>query len=423
MIIGHIYRSLSLGGMQRGAGAILKVHHDMGHKLVVFTRDPVDGKEYDISVPFERVVLGGGSYRRRADVERKRKLHEGLSVHKCDLVIHHEYYAKSLVDDLELLTSLGVPTLVQWHACFTALHMSDAWDGQVCHQLDIVKRYARGMLAFSRVDCTFFELLGIPARHIPYSDPDIFDENPTHKAGVGREILWPSRMSKQKQPLEAIKIFERVLEQMPDAHLTMLGDGPLRVDVETYLASRPTLSAKVSFPGFVNDVVSYFKDADLVLMTSEYEGFCHSIMEAKMAAIPVVGYEMDYLDTTRPGTGYVSVPQGDVQGAAAKVCELLRDGDERHRLGALGRKDFEWFASLDQQALYHEAFELALAKTPPPPCVVTDASLVSKVLNMLLRHVDAHSRNSKVLRVKAEEKRRRSFLYRLFTKLAKCFAG
>ncbi len=45
MTIGHIYRSLSLGGMQRGAGAILKVHHEMGHKVVVFTREPEDGRE------------------------------------------------------------------------------------------------------------------------------------------------------------------------------------------------------------------------------------------------------------------------------------------------------------------------------------------------------------------------------------------
>ena len=111
MTIGHIYRSLSLGGMQRGAGSILKVHHEMGHDLVVYTREPVDGQEYGVAVPFRRVVLGGGSYKRRADDERKRLLREELAAHRPDLVIHHEYYAMSVVDDLEILHEAGIPVL------------------------------------------------------------------------------------------------------------------------------------------------------------------------------------------------------------------------------------------------------------------------------------------------------------------------
>lgn len=142
-----------------------------------------------------------------------------------------------------------------------------------------------------------------------------------------------------------------------------------------------------------------------------------------MAVLPVVGYEMNYLDTTHPGTGYVSVPQGDVEAAATQVCELLEDGAERRRLGTLGRADFEGFAALDQQALYREAFEMALGKAPDVPCAVTDPSLVPNVVDVLLRHVDAHWRNCKAMSAEAEEKRRRSFLYRLFTKIAKYFVG
>lgn len=421
MTIGHIYRSLSLGGMQRGAGSILKVHHEMGHDLVVYTRDPADGNEYDMSVPFERVVLGGGSYRKRADGNRRNALRAAVAARRPDLVIHHEYYATSLVDDLEILHESGIPVLVQWHGCFSALHMIDSWDGRVCSQLDAVRRYARGVLALSRTDQTFFELLGVHALHVPYSDPDIFDAVPERGDGVGTEILWPSRMSSQKQPVEALAIFEQVAKRLENVHLTMLGDGPLRADVDTYLAAHPALTGKVSLPGFVVDVVSYFRNADVVLMTSSFEGFCHSIMEAKMAALPIVGYEMDYLDTTRPGTGYISVCQGDVKDAAAKLCGLLENGVERHRQGLLARKDFEWFAALDQQAIYKAAFDLALGQKGREPCTVTDPSLIANVVKVLLQHVDAHSRNSKAIRAAAESRRRKSFGYRLFTRIARFF--
>ena len=423
MTIGHIYRSLSLGGMQRGAGAILKVHRDMGHDLVVFTREPVDGNEYRIDVPFTRVVVGGGSYKLRADADRKRMLRAALAAHPCDIVIHHEYYAMSLVDDLEILHEAGVPTLVQWHSCFSSLHMSVWWNGRVCHQLDTVRRYARGVLALSRTDRAFFEMLGVPALHVPYSDPDIFVDVPVHGAGCGREILWPARFSIGKRPIHALRIFERVLEQIPGAHLTMLGDGPERPAVDSYLASRPALAARVSLPGFVSDVVPYFRAADVVLMTTEFEGFCHSIMEAKMAALPIVGYEMDYLDTTRPGTGYVSVPQGDVDAAAAKVCLLLGNDAERRRLGALGRRDFERFAAVDQKNLYRAAFRMALEARTDGAVAVSEPELASNVLNVLLQHVDAHWRNCQAMRSEAEERRRTSLLYRLFTRCARFFAG
>ena len=425
MTIGHIYRSLSLGGMQRGAGAILKVHHEMGHKLVVFTREPEDGREYGIGVPFDRIVVGGGSYMKKASEERVANLRKALQAHPCDIVVHHEYFARSLEGDLTLLAEMKIPALVQWHSCFSALHMLDWWNGQVCDQFDVVRRFACGVLAFSRTDCAFFKLIGIPAVRIPYSDPDIFGGAPSHPDGRGCEILWPSRFSAGKRPLHALMIMEHVLTRCPDARITMLGDGPERAKLDDYLASRPSLAARVSLPGFVTDVVPYFRKADVVLMTTEFEGFCHSIMEAKMAALPVVGYELDYLDTARPGTGYVSVPQGDIQAAADMVCGLLEDGAERRRLGALGRRDFEGFASLDQKALYEDAFGMALGgerreTTADEEEVVLFAP---DVLKVLLGHVDAHWRNTKEMAAFAEERRRRSFLYRVFARLARCCSG
>lgn len=423
MTVGHIYRSLSLGGMQRGAGSILKVHHDMGHDLVIFTREPVDGREYNVAVPFKRVVIGGGSHKKSAGAERLRLLREGIAAHGCDVVVHHEYYAASLPDDLRALEEIGVPAIVQWHGCFSALHMMEWWNGRIFGQLDAIRCHSRGVLALSRTDKEFFGMLGIPSVHVPYSDPDIFGGAvPEHPGGRGCEILWPSRMSMQKRPVDAVAVFGRVLDHCPGARLTMLGDGPERAAVEEWLAAHPRVAERVALPGFAVDVVPYFRAADLVLVTSAFEGFYHSIVEAKMAALPTVGYEMDYLDTTRPGTGWVSVPQGDVEAAAAAVCALLEDAAERRRLGTLARQDFERLLAIDQKALWNRAFEMAA--TPPgrfsaPP---QDPALAAVVLDVLLHHVDASWRNSAERREAAERRRRRSFAYRLFSRLARGFA-
>ena len=376
--------------MQRGMAAILAAQHAMGHEIVVFTHAPRMESDFETGVPFRHFVIGDGEMRSPApSPTRLAKLRAAVSEAGCDLVVHHEYYANYAVDDLRLMDEMGVPVLFQWHSCFCALNMEMSWEGHAAEQFEGIARYARCVITLSSMDKAFFELMGVPAVHIPYSDPDMFDSVPVH--GSGHKLLWTGRIVSGKRPLHALQILERVLERFPDATLAMLGDGPRRRDVEDYLAKRPGLAAHVSLPGFINDITSCLRDADVFLVTSSFEGFMHSLMEAKMAALPTVGYRMDYLDTTRPGTGYCAVPQGDVDAAAEEVCRLLADVDERRRLGALARKDFERFLNLDQKALYKEAFDLALhpGRRPQPP---PDAPAASAVLRVLLDHVDAHFR-------------------------------
>ena len=389
--------------MQRGVKPILAVQHAMGHELVVFTREPRMETDFDPGVPFRHVVIGDGGMGDVPSPARALKLRSALAEARCDLVVHHEYYARYAIDDLRLIEEMGIPAIFQWHNCFGALNMEKSWEGRVLEQLEGVARHVACVITLSSMDKTFFELMGVPAVHIPYADPDLFDSVPVH--GDGHKLLWSGRIVPGKRPLHALQILEKVLCRFPDATLTMLGDGSMRVVVEKYLDSRPELAAHVSLPGFINDVAPYLREADVFLVTTSYEGFMHSIVEAKMAALPTVGYQMDYLDTTRPGTGYCPVPQGDVDAAAEEVCRLFADPDERRRLGALARKDFESFLRLDLKSLYAEAFEVALHRSRWPQ---PEASAAAGVLRTLLDQVDIHSRERLAeMEISVEKSRRR----------------
>lgn len=268
---------------------------------------------------------------------------------------------------------------------FHSPSLSPDWPGRVLPLLDVIRRYAHGVLTLSRMDKVFFESQGIAAFHIPYSDPDLFERVPEH--GEGHEIVWVGRFTKGKQPVHAFRILAKVLERFPDAHLTMLGAGKSMEVINKYMTTHPMLSRHVTMPGFVNDVIPFLSGADVFLCTTRYEGFCHAIVEAKMAALPIVGYAMEYLDTAQPGTGYIAVPQGDVEAAAEAVCRLFSDRDECRRQGAAGRADFEHFLALDQKAMYQEAFEAAWAKVPTP-VTISDPSLLPRLLTTLVEHVD-----------------------------------
>jgi len=97
-------------------------------------------------------------------------------------------------------------------------------------------------------------------------------------------------------------------------------------------------SQDLSFLGTRGDVPRLLRGADLLLLTSDEEGFPNAILEAMAAGLPVI--------TTPAGdagvvvedevTGYV-VPFCDVEGLAERLVRLARSPELRHALGRAGR--------------------------------------------------------------------------------------
>ena len=63
------------------------------------------------------------------------------------------------------------------------------------------------------------------------------------------------------------------------AHLTILGDGPCRGELEA-LSRRLGQQRRISFPGLVADVTPYLKEADVYLSSSVSEGMSNALLEA-----------------------------------------------------------------------------------------------------------------------------------------------
>jgi len=126
-----------------------------------------------------------------------------------------------------------------------------------------------------------------------------------------------------------------------DWHLDLVGDGPLRADVEA-LAESLTLTERVSFLGYRPDVPALLARAQVFLLATKWEGFPRSILEAMRAGLPVVasdvgGVRESVVDGT---TGYV-VPPGDVEALRERLRALIADAGLRDEMGAAGRARYE----------------------------------------------------------------------------------
>jgi glycosyltransferase involved in cell wall biosynthesis len=110
-------------------------------------------------------------------------------------------------------------------------------------------------------------------------------EQPKRSAMRGRRLLTLARMMPQKRLDVLIEAFARL--SRPDARLTILGDGPLRVSLEN-LARSLGVEGRVDMPGFVDNVEPALRAADLFVLSSDYEGLPGAVIEALACNVPVV---------------------------------------------------------------------------------------------------------------------------------------
>jgi len=103
-------------------------------------------------------------------------------------------------------------------------------------------------------------------------------------------ILVVSRLEGEKNVAASVRAFAEICKTDPTAGLVILGSGSQRVALES-LVRELRIAEKVVFEG-AQDPFPFYKAADLVLVTSSYEGFGMVIIEALAAGTPVVSYDV-----------------------------------------------------------------------------------------------------------------------------------
>jgi N-acetyl-alpha-D-glucosaminyl L-malate synthase BshA len=142
------------------------------------------------------------------------------------------------------------------------------------------------------------------------------------------------------QVLARIKSLENGSGSRLRVKLVMCGDGPERADAEA-LAARLGVERSVEFVGKQpqSRIRDYLSAADLFLLPSESESFGLSALEAMACEVPVIATRVGGVPEVveEGGCGYL-FDVGDVNAMAETALGILRDDDERERLGRRGRE-------------------------------------------------------------------------------------
>lgn len=158
-------------------------------------------------------------------------------------------------------------------------------------------------------------------------------------------LIYVGRMDVEKRPDVVVGAFRQLPADM-DARLVLLGDGPMREQIDKLGDPR------IITPGFVTcrtDLARWLASSDIYVSAMPNETFGVSVIEAQASGLPVVGVSGGAMpERVRPGMGLLG-PAGDSTAMAANIAEVWRS--DRAAMGRLARDyvagEFTWRHSMD----------------------------------------------------------------------------
>ncbi len=174
-------------------------------------------------------------------------------------------------------------------------------------------------------------------------------------------VLFVGRLEKRKGLRDLLRGFEFMHARVPKSRLIVVGDGPLRGQVESFISSHRL--SDVVLAGFVPDSVlpRYYDSADIFCAPATgAESFGIVLLEAMASGLPIVATEVPgYMSVLEPGRDSTTVrPKGWTELGAALTI-LARDPELRRRMGAYGYEKaqrYSWaFVATQVIEVYQEA--------------------------------------------------------------------
>ena len=331
------YYHLAGGGIET---ALRSLANDLGRdrRSIVITEDGPNewtgdaGGSEKMAIENARIVSLGNA----EGTNHFERLKSLLEREHIDVLIYHAWFERNLLWDIALCHACGVRVVLNVHGVFSHfLEVSDSqhnpWsDGRLFASVAHASRLCDAIVSQSDVNRQFYAHFNPRSYAIPHklSEPyaSLVNHARSYEAAPTVNLLWVGRFDPYKHPEDALDILARVRKQLPETTLTYVGRSGDGAYDEALRKKAVDLGIEdaVTFAGFHADVSPFFCEADIVISTTEVEGFCMILAEASACGTPVVAYDLPYLPFAQC-EGIVWVPQGDTAAAASRICALVRD--------------------------------------------------------------------------------------------------
>ena len=318
--IAFYYYHYTTGGVQRVISILSKMFLKMGYKVVFITDVPPAEEDFPLPDGAVRTTIFDRSKVNNENFIQRLESWDALKDEfQFDMVFYHAWTSNIMLWDFLYLKDRDIPVITHCHSVFSfAVNKFQPIFSDIARVLPV----SDGLVVLSDADKVFWDAFTTNVHSIPNPISNEL-ENAVPAKWANQSVIWVGRVSNEKQPWAVFSIMEKVVAQMPDATIYLLGD----FDDPKWqkMAHQKGLDNNVVFCGMVQNVNEYYSNASVYLSTSKYEGFPMTLLEAQAHHLPTVMFDMPYLTMGTPARGVIGVDQMDTTAAAAEIVRLLKD--------------------------------------------------------------------------------------------------
>lgn len=242
----------------------------------------------------------------------------------------------------KLSRKTGIPLIVHFHGV-------DAYSKEVLATYDYTPLFqtAERVIVVSRHMYQQLVRLGCPEDKLvlnPYGPADIFFS--VNNRYSSRDFLAIGRFVDKKAPQYTIRAFKQAAEHHPEAHLTMVGEGPLLEDCKK-LVKELEIEEKVGFAGVLQpekiaDLVSEslaFVQHSRTAPNGDSEGTPVAVLEAGAGGLAVIATRHAGIpDVVLDGHTGLLVEEGDIDGMSQAMIRILDTPELAGQMGSAARR-------------------------------------------------------------------------------------
>jgi len=230
-------------------------------------------------------------------------------------------------------------------------------------QLKYLLKEMELLVAVSKVSAKEFEQLRFPKERI-VNIPNGVEVPKEDRTSYDQVIhaITTARLSREKGVDILLKAWKNVFKEEKTLKLAIIGSGPLEEEMKKMTQSL-NIGESVEFVGFVSNVDTYLKNADMFILASRTEGMSNALLEAMSYGFPCIatnvggnGELLGGEDKEIPLGEYVIARNGllvnpdDVKGLSEAILYLVRHKEERAELGRRSRTFIKENYSIDSIA-------------------------------------------------------------------------
>ena len=330
-----VIHSLSAGGAEKIMTILANYWAERDWQITLLTFDS-DPSFYDLDKRVKHIPLAIASNSENIFIAIYKNLRR-IQVLRAAISRSHPDAVISFLSEVNILTILAtrglkIPIIVEEHIYPDMCPLGSVWE--------ILRRWtyprADKVIALTNRALGCFSPR-IQARGYVLPNPVlpiVFNESFQTQWIVKPSLIAMGRLDEQKHFDLLLQAFSNIADDHPDWTLTVLGEGKLRSELED-LRDRLGLKERVYLPGVVKNPHDFLRQADILVVSSRFEGFPNAICEAMACGLPVISTDCPSgpREIIREGIDGILVPTEDVNALSNVMQSLMVDEALRENLG------------------------------------------------------------------------------------------